>query len=65
MINKLHTTLGEAGLKLPLPVVLLNEVGEEYKNKAFDVDGRKFKMPLSNGDRGELRNILNKKAKGD
>jgi len=57
--------MNEAGLKVPLPLILMAEVGEEFKSKVFEVDGRKFKLPLTNGDRAELRTLLLKRAKGD
>lgn len=65
MITKLTNTMNEAGMKVPVPVILMSEVGEEYKSKVFEMDGRKFKMPLSNSDRAELRNLLVKRAKSE
>jgi len=65
MITKLTNTMNEAGIKVPVPVILMSEVGEEYKSKVFELDGRKFKLPLSNSDRAELRNLMVKRAKGD
>jgi len=61
-ITLLNNTMNEAGLKVPLPLILMAEVGEEFKSKVFEVDGRKFKLPLTNGDRAELRTLLLKRA---
>jgi len=64
-ITLLNNTMNEAGLKVPLPLILMAEVGEEFKSKVFEVDGRKFKLPLTNGDRAELRTLLLRRAQAD
>lgn len=65
VMTKLTNTISEAGVKQTPPVHYLNELTEEMKlnPKVQEVDGKKFKLPLSNTDRAELRKMLFDKAK--
>lgn len=65
LMTNLTNSLSEAGIKQSPPIIFLNEIPEEMKSKVYEIDGKKFKLPLSNTDRAELRKYLVEKAKND
>jgi len=65
MITILTNSMNRAGLIVPNPVMIMSDLGDNYKSKGFEIDGTRFKLPMTDEKRAELRNALVKRAKID